>query len=252
MDAEKHQTAVLAITDLIRSEIDSPDREKFARIERLCQIGKKLLLEGAKRVKDFRGPQIVAGADFVCQDDDVDEGYQAMPMPEGDTAGLFRGMIQMLGPTLQAQGEAAKARTRDGWVDELNGLLRTKSLLEKNPTTPEQRTRIDQRIDDLTIRISKEIDNADVVPAKPVRRHPPRVEAGGDPPHDLRALPPGADRDDGPLPEGGEGQRALEAVGHVCGHPEDRPREHEGAVDPHERLDLGSAKGPLEATEADA
>jgi hypothetical protein len=221
MDSEKHQTAVMAITDLIRDEVDSTDRQKFARMQRLCQIAQSLLREGATRAKDFHG--LNRGGTIFCTNDDVDEEVGGMP----DASSLYRQLFQMLGPF----ADQSRARSREHGASELNGLLRAKMLMQKDPSQAANLAKLDQRIEELTAQVAtKENDNA-MVPAQPLRGYPARDE-GWNAPDLLGVVTPGADRDDGPLPPSDEDGGPHEAVDDIRSRETLRPVEHGGAVDP--------------------
>lgn len=239
MNKDRHQAAVAAMTELIRGELDSDDRARFARVQRLCRAAHKLLLEGDVRAKDFRGPgpqngmgAIFPGAawdgiDGEIQDPpDLGEAYpqagmgQFMQMPGVplDQAGLVRQMLQMMGP-LNLQNEA---RAKESEAHELNELLMARRMLEgsNEPAEKDTAARLTARIDALTARIGKEQPHAaaDLVLAEPLRRHPPGFEAGGqDPRDDGGPVAAGADCPRGPLQEGDEGARAVRACVDIPG-----------------------------------
>lgn len=242
MNQEKHAIAVAALTDLIRSEIDDESNgvQKFVRIQRLSMLGQQLAKENAKRVKDFgqqgNGLNMIGGGNIVygmpmanqlmqCGPDDVVEGLDdgqeiaaagynyAGPL---DQAGLLRQGIKMFADQNKVNRVTDEQCQRQSRAVELNELLRSKKLLENAPS--EIAARIQQRIDRLSVLIAepeptKETPHADLVPAQPLRRHPPELATpqpdAGDPAGSLAA---GEDRDGGAEETGDEGQRVVEAV----------------------------------------
>lgn len=219
MNEEKHKVVMDALADLIRSELDSTSRSRFASVQRMAVLGQKLQLEMHPRPED-------AEEGYDEHMGDIDGGIIARPrramrmVGGGDQMQLVHEMMAMAQPLLEGNKQQVIAAQRASEASELRDLIETvKMFPEGDPSMEAVRQRICSLMADIKsvqpttvedyLKEGDE-DGLHMVPAVDVRRH----QAGQDGPiidadHDER---PFADReggDDAALREG-DGPRGVE------------------------------------------
>lgn len=217
MNQEKHKAVLDALSELIRSELESDDRSRFSSVNRLAVIGQKLILELNPRPEDAHG----MGVDAL--------GYGQIMAPNqaifggggfgGDQAQLAREMIALMGPAFGGIAGQNDAKRRESMVVELNALIEAHARFRLDPNETEALNTISKRIDGVLAAMKEEEKNGDedglqLVPAVDVRRHQ-AVEnfehhGGG---IDQGALTYGEGRHEGAVPEGGEAGTAPAGLG---------------------------------------
>jgi hypothetical protein len=219
MNKDKHQAAIDALSELMRSEIDSDSRGRFACLNRLAVLAQKLQIEMNPRPEDMDERN---DHDMNVIDHGMIRGGAAMY--GGDQAQMAREMLAMIAPAMSGLHGNNEAKKREALARELNELLSARITLQHStlPPDPEAVARITKRINVLTERVSQEEEQENpyaqapelhVVPAVDVRRHQAGEGHGQvDAPHARRALPDGEGGREGALPAGGEAGGLQEGV----------------------------------------
>jgi hypothetical protein len=227
MNKDKHQAAIDALSELMRSELDCDSRGRFACVNRLAVLAQKLQIEMNPRPEDMDEQQNEYGINVA--DHGIIRGGGAMgaAMYGGDQAQMAREMLAMIGPAMGGLQGNNEAKKRESMARELNELLdaRNRFLFGTGAQDPEAvaaAARLTKRINVLTELVSQEEEEEKphaqapelhVVPAVDVRRHQAGEGHGqGDAPHARRALPDGEGGREGALREGGEAGGLQEGV----------------------------------------
>jgi hypothetical protein len=219
VNKDKHQTALDALSELMRSEIDSDSRGRFACVNRLAVLAQKLQIEMNPRPEDMDAHDV--GDDYgMNQIGGIVRGGGAYG---GDQAQMAREMLTMLGPAMSGLQGNNKAKEREAMARELNELLDARARLQNTAVDPDlvaggraAVAALTKRINVLIERVSQEEETdgqVHVVPAVDVRRHQAGEGHGQvDAPHARRALPDGEGGREGALREGGEAGGLQEGV----------------------------------------
>lgn len=220
MNKEKHQAAIDALSELMRSELDGDARGRFASVNRLAVLAQKLQIEMNPRPEDMDQYN-----DGMMMEAQIGGGIiRGGGIYGGDQAQMAREMLAMIGPAMNGLQGNNEAKRRESMARELTELLTARSVLQnsKEPDA-EAVARLTKRIHVLTERVSQEEEqeNPDahapevhVVPALGVRGHQAGEDRGqGDAGHACGALPDGEGGGDGALRAGGEAWPPQEGVG---------------------------------------
>jgi hypothetical protein len=223
MHKDKHQAAIDALSELMRSELDGDMRGRFACVNRLAVLAQKLQIEMNPRPEDMDEQQNEYGINVA--DHGMIRGGNAMY--GGDQQQMAREMLAMLGPAMGGLQGNNEAKKRESMARELNELLdaRNRFLFGTGAQDPEAvaaAARLAKRINVLTELVSQEEEEEKphaqapelhVVPAVDVRRHQAGEGHGqDDAPHARRALPDGEGGREGALRAGGEAGGLQEGV----------------------------------------
>lgn len=220
MNKDKHQAAMDALSELMRSELDSDARSRFACVNRLAVLAQKLQVEMNPRPEDadqqLYGNEV---GDFNVQNHMALVGGG---MHGGDQAQMAREMLAMLGPAMSGLQGNTEAKKREAMARELNEVIAARQLLrdEVNPDL-EAMARLTDRINVLIDRVSREEEQEKphapeqlhVVPALGLRRPQAGEARGQDAPDARRAVPDGEGGGEGALPAGDEAGGLQEGVG---------------------------------------
>jgi hypothetical protein len=219
MNDAKHKAAMDALNDLILSELQSGDRQRFASVKRLSVIAQRLLLQNNPTAEDVG----------VDGDEDVDGDEYGMVMPRrrrhvgnavimgagADQHQQLREMLAMLGPAIGGLKNQSDARREESVARELNELLQARQELQGLERLP-----IQKRIDTILVAMGEETakegdeDGLLLVPTVDVRRHQVGAGLGGfDPAGRDRPFPYGEGRDPRAVEEGREARAASETMG---------------------------------------
>lgn len=158
MDETKFKTAMVALTDLMRSELDGDDRHKFARIGRITVLAQKLQMEGNPRPEDMDQEGAMMGMDPYGGYGAIMPG-RAVPMlgAGNDQQQMVREMLGVLGPQLTASGDASRARVRADQARELNDLMMAHRMSQTgDDADPAMAAQLQKRIKTLTAQMSAE------------------------------------------------------------------------------------------------
>ena len=99
MNKDKHQAAIDALSELMRSELDGDMRGRFACVNRLAVLAQKLQIEINPRPEDMdEHEQDAYGINVV--DHGIIRGGGAMH--GGDQQQMAREMLAMIGPAMEA------------------------------------------------------------------------------------------------------------------------------------------------------
>jgi hypothetical protein len=176
MDEGKHKAVVDALAELIRSQLASSERDRFASVSRLAVIGQKLLFERAPRPGD------------ADADEDVDmEDDHGIVFPRrraranllvagNDQQQMVREMVAMLAPAMTGLQQQNVARSFEARARELNELFEAKDRLGGSENKPAL-DKVTKRIDAIIAMMGEEDgakgdeDGLSMVPAVDVRRH---------------------------------------------------------------------------------
>lgn len=173
-----------ALADLIRSQLESGDRARFASVKRLAVIAQKLMMELAPSAADAeQDADFALGDDFamgpIVRNRNVIGGLRA----GDDQQQMVREVMAAIGPVVGGQQRLNVAKRRESMARELNDLLDARGRLSM-PVPGIREFADDAAIRSLTRRIDAILaevatdeqtegdeDGLHVVPAVDVRRH---------------------------------------------------------------------------------
>jgi len=164
MDKTKLKTAMDALTDLMRSELDSEERGKFARVNRLTVLASKLQMEDAQP-EDMDDENQVGAGDLYGDGmgmNIIGPAHRIAPHVGGDQAQMVREMLGAIGPQMEAQSASNRARERSEMARELNELLDARARVQFGDNAdPAMAAMLTKRIKALSAQIAQQEDNED-------------------------------------------------------------------------------------------
>jgi len=154
MNKDKHQAAIDALSELMRSELDGDMRGRFACVNRLAVLAQKLQIEMNPRPEDMDAhEQDAYGINVV--DHGIIRGGGAMH--GGDQQQMAREMLAMIGPAMSGLQGNNEAKKRESMARELNELLTARRMLQiDQQPDADAVAKLTKRINALTDLVSQE------------------------------------------------------------------------------------------------
>jgi len=207
MNEQKHKAALDALSDLIRSQLDSEDRGRFASVKRLSVIGQKLMTEMTPRAEHAQQDR-----DMADYGDDDGNGFGMIRNPiairGNDQQQMVREVMALAGPIFGGMQNEQNAKKRESRARELNELISARATL--GGETPI----LTNRINEILSEMGANEDGLSMVPAVDVRRHQAGPIGGVlDAIDAQRPLADGEGRGPGALQAGDEARNAANGVG---------------------------------------
>lgn len=253
MNGDKHAAAMSALNELILSELQSEDRNRFASVQRLSVIAQKLLLCNTEALhpEDARNRHHhhFGGYGAVQLGDAEDVGpnpyVMQMPLPP-DQGQMVREMLAAINPIAKSTKEQNDAKKRASLAAELNQLM-----LARERAQFHERNLLTERIEEILKEMRKgDEDELSLVPAVPVRGHQAGTDVDGDDESGPERACADGEGCSASAISTSEGEHHGQALGVGRDALEDQSRLDVGTDTDARRADLTSSALPTEAPEA--